>query len=237
VLISVPREVTPVERRAFREVARRTGASEVVLIDEPLAAAIGSGLPVCEPRGSMLVDVGSGITEAAVISLGEIVHCHSIRLGGQSMDEAIAAHTKERYGLLIGERSAEEAKIRLAGNSDHEPAPVALVKGRWLQSGLPGTVQLTAREILDALSGQIEAIAENVVEALDQTPPELVADICSPGISLTGGGALLGTLAERVHGRTGVPVNLVPDPLGAVALGNGRMLSQPEELKGVRLGH
>lgn len=227
VLISVPREVTPVERRAFREVCQRMGAAEVRLIDEPLAAAIGAQLPVCAARGCLLVDVGSGITEAAVIALGEIVHCQSIRQGGQSMDEEIMGYVRDRYGLLIGEAMAEATKIRLLGNGADDQESWVEVRGRWLHSGLPGVQRLVGAEVLDTLEYRAEVLAENVLEVLNRTPPELVTDICDSGISLTGGSALVRLLSRRVGSKTGLPVHLVPDPLGAVALGNGRVLSRP----------
>ncbi len=223
VLISVPRGVTPVEREAFREVAERaTRARRVALIDEPFAAAIGADLPVRGPRGVMLVDVGGGITEAVVIALGEIVCAESIRVGGATIDAQIAAHLHRR-GFEIGAKTAERLKLLLASELDQEER--ALAKGRWMVTGLPGTLEVTSSEILDAVSGTLDEIADGAARAFEDLSPELVCDIADHGLVLSGGGSYTRSLAERISRRIGVTVRRADDPLGAVIRGNGRALT------------
>lgn len=224
VLISAPRGVTAVEREAFREVAERsTGARQVRLIDEPLAAALGADLAVEAPRGLMLVDVGGGISEAVVIALGEIVCSESLRVGGHTVNEHITAHLRARRGLEIGDLTAERLKLTLA--TEGATADRALAKGRFTASGLPGTVEITAGEVVEALAATVDEIAERVVRVFEQLSPELVGDVADHGVVLSGGGSLTQTLAGRIARRTGCAVRRAPDPHGAVIRGNGRALA------------
>lgn len=233
VIVCVPSGVTAVEERAVREAALQAGAKEAYLIEEPMAAAIGAGLPVHEPTGNMIVDIGGGTSEVAVISLGGIVNCQSIRVAGDEMDDAIIQHMKKYYNLLIGERTAEIIKIGI-GSAYGEGASSRIdVKGRDLVTGLPITVHVTAEEIQRALSEPVNQILEGIKMCLEKTPPELAADIMDHGIILAGGGALLRGLDRLVSKETGMPVYLADDPLSAVALGTGKVLENIEVLKQV----
>jgi len=233
VIVCVPSGVTAVEERAVREAALQAGAKEAYLIEEPMAAAIGAGLPVHEPTGNMIVDIGGGTSEVAVISLGGIVNCQSIRVAGDEMDDAIIQHMKKYYNLLIGERTAEIIKIGI-GSAYGEGASSRIdVKGRDLVTGLPITVHVTAEEIQRALSEPVNQILEGIKMCLEKTPPELASDIMDHGIILAGGGALLRGLDRLVSKETGMPVYLADDPLSAVALGTGKVLENIEVLKQV----
>ncbi|ABZ85260.1 cell shape determining protein, mreb/mrl family [Heliomicrobium modesticaldum Ice1] len=236
VVVCVPCGVTAVEERAVKEAALQAGAREAYLIEEPMAAAIGAGLPVHEPTGNMIVDIGGGTTEVAVISLGGIVTSKSIRIAGDEMDEAIAAYIKRQYNLAIGERTSEEIKIRL-GSAYLDRAEELLeaidVRGRDLVSGLPKTVAVTADEIQKALSEPVAAIIDAIKVCLEKTPPELAADLMEHGIVMAGGGSLLRGLDRLVSLQTGMPVYLADEPLSAVALGTGRVLENIPALKRV----
>ncbi|MCG0278156.1 MAG: rod shape-determining protein [Thermanaeromonas sp.] len=240
VVVGVPSGVTAVEERAVREAAIQAGAKEAYPIEEPMAAAIGAGLPVYEPTGNMIVDIGGGTTEVAVISLGGIVTSRSIRIGGDEMDEAIAQHIKRNYNLMIGERTAEEIKIEIGaayfGDTEEDEARrrrTYAVRGRDLVTGLPKTIEVTAEEIKEALAEPVAAILEAIKVCLERTPPELAADLMDRGIVMAGGGALLWGLDRLVSQETGMPVNLAEDPLTAVALGTGKVLENLEELRRV----
>ncbi|MBE3572727.1 MAG: rod shape-determining protein [Moorella humiferrea] len=240
VVVGVPSGVTAVEARAVREAAFQAGAKEAYLIEEPMAAAIGAGLPVYEPTGNMIVDIGGGTTEVAVISLGGIVTSRSIRIGGDEMDEAIAQYIKRMYNLMIGERTAEEIKIELGaaffGDTEEDQARknrTYAVRGRDLVTGLPKTVEVTATEIQEALAEPVAAILEAIKVCLERTPPELAADLMDRGIVLAGGGSLLWGLDRLVSQETGMPVYMAEDPLTAVAIGTGKVLENIEVLKRV----
>ncbi|MDH5491799.1 MAG: rod shape-determining protein [Myxococcales bacterium] len=236
IIICVPFGITEVEKRAVRESAEGAGAREVYLIEEPMAAAIGAGLPITEPSGNMVVDIGGGTTEVAVISLAGIVYSQSVRVGGDKMDEAIVAYMKRKYNLLIGEQSAERVKCTIGNASpDHDSASSMEVKGRDLVAGVPKTVVVNADEIRDALSEPINAIVEAVMTALERTPPELSADIVDKGIVLTGGGALLHNLDILLREETGLPVMVSDDPISAVVLGSGKTLDHLDLLKEVTI--
>jgi rod shape-determining protein MreB and related proteins len=225
VVISVPSNITQVERRAVQESATHAGASKVYLVSEPVAAALGAGLPVNEPGANMVVDVGGGTTEIAVISLSGIVYSASLRIGGDDMNDAIAVHVRKSHGLLIGERQAEEIKIALgsAYPQADEAAPVS-VKGRDLTSGLPRTIVVTGAEVRDALREPITAIVQAVRSCLEQTPPELAADIVDKGITVTGGGALLAGFDQLLSRETELPILVSDDPLTCVVRGAGKVL-------------
>jgi rod shape-determining protein MreB and related proteins len=225
VVISVPSGITQVERRAVQESATHAGARKVYLIPEPVAAALGAGLPVTKPGANMIVDVGGGTTEVAVISLSGIVHSISLRVGGENMDDAIAQHVRKSHGLLIGERRAEEIKIALGSAYPREEDVATLaVKGRDLIRGLPRTIVVTGAEIREALREPVMAIVEVVRACLEQTPPELAADIVDNGITLTGGGALLHGLDRLLSLETELPITVSEDPLTAAVRGVGRVL-------------
>jgi rod shape-determining protein MreB and related proteins len=229
----VPFGITEVEKRAVRESALQAGAKEVYLIEEPMAAAIGAGLPIAEPSGNMIVDVGGGTTEVAVISLSGIVYSQSVRVGGDKMDEAIIQHMKRKYNLLIGERTAEMIKCTIGTAYPTEELLTMEVKGRDLVAGLPKTLEVNSDEIRDALQEPINAIVEAVRIALERTPPELSADIVDKGIVLSGGGALLKNLDILLREETGLPVIIADDPMSAVVLGCGRVLDEIDLLREV----
>ena len=235
IIVCVPSGSTAVERRAIQESAESAGARKVLLIEEPMAAAIGAGLPVTEPSGSMVVDIGGGTTEVAVISLGGIVYARSVRVGGDKMDEAIISYIRRNHNLLIGESSAERIKMELgaAAMFDGDEGPSREVKGRDLMGGVPREVQVSQRQISDSLAEPVGAIVEAVKVALENTPPELAADIVDKGIVLTGGGALLYRLDQVLREATGLPVAVAEDPLQCVALGTGRALEEMRRLRNV----
>ncbi len=233
VVVSVPTGVTAVEERAVREAALQAGAKEAYLIEEPMAAAIGAGLPVHEPTGNMIVDIGGGTTEVAVISLGGIVTSKSVRIAGDEMDEAIIQHLKKNYNLLIGERTAEDIKINIGSAIWEGPVEYYDVRGRDLVSGLPKTIQVSSDEIQKALSEPVQAIIEAIKVCLEKTPPELAADIMDRGIVMAGGGSLLRGLDKLVSRETNMPVYVCEEPLDAVALGTGRVLENIEVLRKV----
>lgn len=224
VVIGLPSGVTAVEKRAVKEAAIQAGAGEAYLIEEPMAAAIGAGLPVEEPTGNMIADIGGGTTDVAVISLGGIVTSRSIRIGGDEMDEAIMQHIKRTYNLMIGERTAEDIKIQIGTAYPLGKAETYDVRGRDLVSGLPKTLQITSDEVFKALSEPVAAILEAIKITLEKTPPELAADIMDRGIVIAGGGALLRGLDRLVSEQTGMPVHIAEEPMACVALGTGKAL-------------
>ncbi len=234
IVIAVPSGITQVEKRAVRESLESAGAREVFLIEEPMAAAIGSELPITEPTCNMVVDIGGGTTEVAVISLAGIVYTRSLRVAGDKMDAAIAQHIKRKYNLLIGERTAELIKIEI-GNAYPEVDNIETieVKGRDLVSGIPKILAIDSEEVRVAISEQIDAIVETVRIALEQTPPELAADIVDRGIVLTGGGALLKNLDKLLKEKSGLPIVVADDPLSTVAIGCGKALDHIDILKEV----
>ena len=226
VVVCVPSGVTGVEKRAVEEATYSAGARQAYLIEEPMAAAIGAGLPVSEPTGNMIVDIGGGTTEVAVISLGGIVVSQSIRVGGDELDEAIIEHVKREYKLMIGSQTAEEVKLEI-GSAHELPEEVeAEIRGRDLVSGLPKTVVLSSAEVRQALEVPLSQIIDAVKQTLDKTPPELASDIMDRGIVLAGGGALLQRLNERIRAETQMPVHLAESPLTCVAVGSGRSLEE-----------
>ncbi|MHA1575156.1 MAG: rod shape-determining protein [Alphaproteobacteria bacterium] len=233
IIISVPSGITPVEKRAVKESAQLAGAREVYLIEEPMAAAIGAGLPVSEPVGSMIVDIGGGTTEVAVISLSGIVYSQSVRTAGDKMDEAIVQYVKRKYNLLIGDRTAELIKITIGTAASETEIKTVDVKGRDLVSGIPKTMEVSSEEIMSAISEPINTIVESVKIGLERTPPELAADIVDRGIVLAGGGALLKNLDTRLEQETGLPIIVAESPLTAVVLGSGMALDELELLKDV----
>jgi len=236
IIIAVPSGITEVEKRAVRESAERAGAREVILLEEPMAAAIGAGLPITEPTCNMVVDIGGGTTEVAVISLAGIVYSRSLRIAGDKMDTAIAQYIKRKYNLLVGERTAELIKTTI-GNAypDEKNLETIEVKGRDLVSGIPKILAIDSEEIRMAISEQIDAIVETVKIALEQTPPELAADIVDRGIVLTGGGALLKNLDRLLREQSGLPITIAEDPLTTVAVGTGKALDNIEILKQIML--
>jgi rod shape-determining protein MreB len=234
VVIGIPSEITQVERRAVEDSAHRAKASEVYLVEEAVCAAIGAGLPITEPGGNMVVDIGGGTTDVAVISLSGIVYSSSVRVAGNEMDEAITQYIKRKYNLLIGERTAESIKIELGSAYPLDEPLSREVRGRNLIEGIPKTITVTDEEIRDALADSVSAIVNVVRVALEKTPPELSADIFERGIVLTGGGALIKNFDKRLSIETGLPVSVAEDPLLAVVLGAGQMLSDFELLKRVR---
>ena len=231
VFICVPSGITGVEQRAVEEAAIAAGARAAYIIEEPMAAAIGAGLPVHEPAGNMVVDIGGGTTEVAVISLGGIVTALSIRIGGDELDEAIIAYIKKEYSLALGERTAEEIKMAIGSAFPLPDEPNAEIRGRDLVTGLPKTIIVSSEEIRRAVEEPVNAIVDAVKSTLDRTPPELAADIMDKGIVLTGGGALLKGLDERLKHETGMPVHLTENPLSCVAIGSGKCLEEFEALK------
>jgi rod shape-determining protein MreB len=232
VVIAVPSGITEVEKRAVKDSAERAGArSPVYLVEEPIAAAIGVGLPIHEPSGNMIIDIGGGTTEIAVISLSGIVFSKSIRIAGDECDEAIISHLKKAYNLMIGERTAEEIKIKIGSAYPMEEETSMEVKGRDILAGLPKTITVTSEEVREALSETLAAILEAIRIALERTPPELCSDLIDRGLILAGGGALLRGLDKLISEETGLPVHIADDPLTAIALGTGRYLSDFRLLK------
>jgi rod shape-determining protein MreB len=233
VVVCVPSGVTAVEERAVREAALQAGAREAYLIEEPMAAAIGAGLPVHEPTGNMIVDIGGGTSEVAVISLGGIVTSRSIRVAGDEMDEAIMQHIKRTYNLMIGERTSEEIKIKIGTAYPLSKAEEYEVRGRDLLTGLPKTVKITSEEVYKALSEPVNSILEAIKVTLEKTPPELASDVMDRGIIMAGGGSLLRGLDRLVSEETGMPVYVAEEPLFCVAFGTGKVLENLDILKRV----
>ncbi|GAA1116368.1 rod shape-determining protein [Kitasatospora sp. DSM 101779] len=235
VVVCVPSGITGVERRAVIEASAQAGARQVHIIEEPMAAAIGAGLPVHEPTGNMVVDIGGGTTEVAVISLGGIVTAQSLRVAGDELDNAIVQHIKKEYSLLLGERSAEQIKMSIgsAFALEGEKDEHAEIRGRDLVSGLPKTVVISAAEVREAIDEPVNSIIDSVKTTLDQCPPELAGDVMDRGIVLTGGGALLRGLDERLRRETGMPIHIAENPLDSVALGAGKCVEEFEALQQV----
>ena len=235
VVIGVPSGITQVEKRAVRDSALQAGAGEVYLVEEPTAAALGAGLPIHEPGGNLIVDIGGGTTEVAVISMSGTVFCRSVRVAGDEMDEAILQYIRKHYNLLVGERRAEEIKIGL-GSAYHQSEERTMeVKGRDLIDGIPKTVVITGSEVQEALREPVMAIIETVRTCLERTPPELAADIVEKGMTLTGGGALLRGLDALLQQETHLPVSVADEPLACVVLGTGKMLDRLDLLKKVAI--
>jgi rod shape-determining protein MreB len=233
-VICVPSGITGVEQRAVQDAAEYAGARKPVhIIEEPMAAAIGADLPVHEPSGNMIVDIGGGTTEVAVISLGGIVTAQSVRVAGDELDDALVQYIKKEYSLAIGERTAEEIKIQMGSAWPMEDELTADIRGRDLVSGLPRTIQLTTEHVREALAEPVNAIIDAVKTTLDKTPPELAADIMEDGIMLTGGGALLGGLDQRLAYETGMPVRVANEPLYSVVIGSGRALENIDAMRGL----
>ena len=235
IIISVPSGITQVEKRAVKESAESAGAREVYLIEEPMAAAIGADLPITEPTANMIVDIGGGTTEVAVISLAGIVYAKSVRVAGDKMDESILQYIKRKHNLAIGERTAELIKTTIGNVIPEEPFEVMDIKGRDLVSGVPKTIAVSADEIQSAIAEQVDVIVEAVRVALEVTPPELAADIVDQGIVLTGGGALLKNLDKCLKEETGMPIIVADDPLSSVVLGSGQALDNLDILKEVTI--
>jgi rod shape-determining protein MreB len=233
VIVCIPSGVTQVEKRAVRESAESAGAHEVYLIEEPMAAAIGAGLPITEPVCNMVVDIGGGTTEVAIISLAGIVYSRSVRVGGDKMDQDILQHIKRKYNLLIGERTAELIKTTIGNAYPLGETETMVIKGRDLVTGIPKTVEVNSDEIRESIQEQIDSILETIKVALEQTPPELAGDIVDRGIVLTGGGALLKNLDHFLRLQTGLPIMLTEDPLSTVVLGSGKALDELAILKDV----
>jgi len=235
IVIGIPTGITQVERRAVKDVALRSKASEVYLVEQPMTAAVGADLPITEPTGNMIVDVGGGTTDIAVISLHGIVFNHSIRIAGNEMDEEIISYLKKKYNLLIGERTAEAVKIQIGSAYPLDEPLTMEIKGRDLREGIPKTIVVDDQEIREALEDVVSAIVNAVRIALERTPPELSADIIDRGIVLTGGGALLRNLDKRLREETQLPVFVTEDPLTSVVLGAGKLLNDLELLKKIAL--
>ena len=236
VLICVPSAITEVERRAVKEAARQAGAAEAQLIEQPMAAAIGAGLPIHEPLGNMVVDVGGGTTETAVISLGGIVALQAIRVGSFDIDAAIQTYVRREYGIAIGERTAEEIKLAIGSAFPTDDEVKAEVRGRDLMSGLPKNVILSPEEVRAAIEEHVKAICDSVVQCLGRAPPELAQDLIMQGINLVGGGGMLRGLDRRIAEETALPVHLVDAPLECVALGAGKCLEAYESLRVLFMG-
>jgi rod shape-determining protein MreB len=230
-LICVPSGVTNVERRAVIQAAKEAGAGQAMTIEEPMAAAIGAGLPIAEPGGNMVVDIGGGTTDIAVISLGGIVVSHSLRVGGNKLDEAIIRHIRNTYNLMIGEPTAEEIKIKIGSAFPMGQEVRMEIRGRDLVAGLPKSVEVTSDEVREALAEPVRQIAERVCMVLEETPPELASDVIERGITLTGGGALLRGLDRMLNSVTDIPVRVAENALNCVAIGTGRALEQFEAIK------
>ncbi|WP_320006504.1 rod shape-determining protein [Maridesulfovibrio sp.] len=235
IMICVPTGITQVEKRAVKESAQSAGAREVYLIEEPMAAAIGANLPITEPTSNMVVDIGGGTSEIAVISLSGIVYARSVRVGGDKMDEAIMQHVKRKYSMLIGESTAETIKIKIGSAFPLDEEIEMEVKGRDLVTGIPQNILITSEEIRKAISEQVDSIVQGVRVALEQTPPELAADIVDRGIVLTGGGALLKGLDQLLSQETHLPITVVDTPLDAVVIGSGRALDEINIYKDVTI--
>ncbi|MCG6945827.1 MAG: rod shape-determining protein [Deltaproteobacteria bacterium] len=235
IIVCVPSGITQVEKRAVRESAESAGAREVFLIEEPMAAAIGAGLPITEPTSNMVLDIGGGTTEVAVISLAGIVYSKSVRVGGDKMDEAILQQIKRKYNLLIGERTAELIKTTIGNAFAGEQVKQMQIKGRDLVSGIPKIIEIDSDEVRESITEQIETILETVKIALEQTPPELAADIVDRGIVLTGGGALLQNLDMLLREETGLPITITEDPLSTVVLGSGKALDSLDILREIMI--
>ena len=235
VVIAVPSGITQVEKRAVRDSAESAGAREVFLIEEPMAAAIGVDLPVQEPTGNMIIDIGGGTTEVAIISMSGIVYSRSVRIAGDEMDEAIVNYMKKKYNLLIGERTAEEVKIRIGSAYPLKKRMTMEVKGRDLVAGIPKTLIISDEEVREALTETFGTIVEAVKIALERTPPELAADIVDKGLVVAGGGSLIKGLDALLKEATGLPITLAMDPLSAVALGAGKVLAEPRLLRKVNI--
>lgn len=235
IVVAVPSEITEVEKRAVKDSAMRAGAREVIPIEEPIAAAIGVGLPIAEPQGNMIIDIGGGTTEIAVISLGGIVYARSIRVGGDELDEAVIEHMKKNYNLMIGVRTAEEIKIKIGSACPLEEELTIEVRGRDLITGLPKFVRATSEEIREALTMPVREIVEATKVTLERTPPELAADLIERGIVLCGGGSLLRGIDRLIAEETGLACIVADDPLTAVVLGTGKVLEEPKTLKKISL--
>ena len=235
IIVAVPSGITQVERRAVREAVQSAGAREIYLIEEPMAAAIGAGLPVSEPTSSMVVDIGGGTTEVAVISLGGIVYSKSVRVAGDKIDEAIVQYMKRKHNLLIGERTAEIIKIEIGCAYPFDEIKVGSIKGRDLISGIPKITETNSEEIREAINEQITFIVDAIKDTLENSPPELAGDIVDRGIVLTGGGALLQNIDILIREETGLPITITDDPLSAVARGAGMALDQINVLKDIAL--
>jgi rod shape-determining protein MreB len=234
IVVCFPSGVTEVERRAIEEATKQAGAREVHLMEEPMAAAIGSGLPVSEPTGSMVVDIGGGTTEVAVISLGGIVTSQSLRIAGDELDQAIVSYIKKEYSLMIGERTAERVKIEIGSAFKEDEEKTMDIKGRDLITGLPKVITISSSEIREALKEPVLLIVDAIKSTLEKTPPELSADIMDKGIMLTGGGAMLYGLDMLINSETHMPVHIAEDPLDCVALGAGKALDQIDKLSAGR---
>ena len=233
-VICVPSGITGVEQRAVQDAAEYAGARKPVhIIEEPMAAAIGANLPVHEPSGNMIVDIGGGTTEVAVISLGGIVTAQSVRVAGDELDDAVMQYVKKEFSLAIGDRTAEEIKIQMGSAWPMEEELTADIRGRDLISGLPRTIQVTTEHVREALAEPVAAIVDAVKTTLDKTPPELAADIMEDGITITGGGALLGGLDERLAHETGMPIRVADEPLYSVVIGSGRALENIDAMRGL----
>ena len=237
IIIGVPSEITQVEKRAVKDSASRAGASEVHLVEEAMAAAIGANMPISEPGGNMIVDIGGGTTDIAIISLAGIVYSKAVRVAGNEMDEAITQYIKNTYNLLIGERTAEAVKIKVGSAYALEERITMEIKGRHLIEGVPKTITISDEEIREALAETVNVIVKAVRDALERTPPELSADIVDRGIVLTGGGALLKDLDKRLREETGLPVAMAEDPLSSVVLGVGAMLSELDLLRKISIAN
>lgn len=235
IVVCIPSGGTQVEKRAVKDSAIQAGAREVYLIEEPMAAAIGAGLPIQEPTGNMVVDIGGGTTEVAVISLSGIVYANSVRVGGDEMDEAIVNYIKRKYNLLIGLNAAEQIKIKIGSAFKTDEEMSVEIKGRDLVTGIPKTIEITDEEVREALNDSVVKIVDAVKIALEKTPPELAADIVDKGIVLTGGGALLKGLDKRLSNETGLPIIVSDDPLTAVAIGSGKVLEELDLLRKVSI--
>lgn len=235
IVICVPYGITEVEKRAVRESAESAGARQVFLIEEPMAAAIGAGLPITDPSGNMIVDIGGGTTEVAVISLAGIVYSQSVRMGGDKMDESIVNYLKRKYNMLIGERTAEQIKISIGTAYPDDNTKTMVVKGRDLIAGVPKAMEISSDEIREAIAEPVNSIVETVRIALEKTPPELAADIVDRGIVLAGGGALIRNLDVLLREETGLPVMIAENPLCSVVLGSGKTLDQINILSSVAM--